>query len=809
MGVEVVILNQEYFNEFKNDELFNANMGDFTNNLTGSVMENQMVRMLISVQYDALATEENGMKFTVSGTYYERDQGDWRDDGLAVGDAIAVEFHDSLGVFHGPFFKNITSLSGNIMIVDTTTSVPNAIYNRMRIIGQEPITSLIHSFSLIENSATFGTQNLITGSDSAFYGSGMVAGGGWVNFQGLGQNKDWNGGSFRCRKIVWGVTEQRFEFEHNLLIPFYADGDDLNFLPTYLDGLNSLKYVFKSDFRTVISNPNTSKIQTYESQLGSVAGYGENFNGFDNNYSIKSVDYVDANSSSSASGILISSKTRITIVVDKIVGGFSGTDRYGVYVGYKAEQQDYTNTLIKDFKQNFIYDRSLNSVGLGAVSGGVFITNNTATINGGGDLVIVFDVEYSIADKLFLTDKFDTTIAEFVIGVNVGDITITSGNSDRVMLLAANTLYDKSPDIAGLMTVTKFDIYPHDRQIGVGTPSTNMTSWNEDGLAIDFLFNIDLNLDAFINTLDFKLVAENSVTGEIFELDSYTYPIFGAVVSAGVQQLNISTNRGYILKAGDQFNDIELSTGINIGGNQFYSGRFSQKVSWQSWIENLDVDTIFYDNSKPFNNFNNKSSNYSALNGYDIKLMISANLFGTDAFGTSGLTDYAFLSPAITVYDYTLDGLVPAVWSGVIETFNPATLTNLNLAILTGQNTLFRTTWTNSNGAVVSLTGLYGINRLEESNQLGYGITEMSSLNDPDTVQILIPSSGTKLFMYLNAGNVVLECLIDGAVAGAGTDYNLSSRIHNDSSFVDGKLTSPLSEVKETSGTIETKTESP
>ena len=73
----------------------------------------------------------------------------------------------------------------------------------------------------------------------------------------------------------------------------------------------------------------------------------------------------------------------------------------------------------------------------------------------------------------------------------------------------------------------------------------------------------------------------------------------------------------------------------------------------------------------------------------------------------------------------------------------------------------------------------------------GDQITEMSSINAPDPNQLLIPKSGvTLLDMYLSGGDVIMECLIDGSVAQAGVNYNLSSRIQDDSAgVIDGKVT--------------------
>ena len=256
---------------------------------------------------------------------------------------------------------------------------------------------------------------------------------------------------------------------------------------------------------------------------------------------------------------------------------------------------------------------------------------------------------------------------------------------------------------------------------------------------------------------------------------------------------------------GDQFNDVTITVGANVGGIQHYTGVFAQKISWQEWINNLSVDTVFFNPTEPNNNLNYKSSNYSLLNGYEIRLAVYSNLDGVNVFNVAGNTNYLFVSPTITVYDYDKDGVTPPpIWSCLIETFNASNNAPLSGAILTGQDTLFRATWTNKLGAVASLLGLWGINRIEETDEQGYQITEMSSLNDPATNQMLIPNSGTKLFVYLNAGNVVFECLIDGSLVASGIGYNLSSRIH-DANIIDGKLTSPDNAQKDTSGTVEPK----
>lgn len=816
MPININISSKKFFNQFKNDIDFTANTGDFTNNLAGSVMENMKYTFLIDISWNAAISNADLWDADTANGILTRTTGSWLVDGFRDGDLC--EWVEA-GTPAADITINSISQDG-LSIFYTLDSGLISDTNNAELHGETPLTAVKYKFGLIGNSESFNVESKVSENDQGYYGSniGFDTGGGvrdlnFVDLDVLGQYEDWVTGSMKI-KYVNNPTKyvQRFQVEHIfMIVPYYLEGELINLkdniIPDLLNGLNSLKYVFSPGFRTVLSNPNTEKITTVSNNLGSVAWFNERFNGFDNNYNVKSVVYEDEATTASADGILVGSKTKVTTVIERLSGVFSGAERFGMYVSYLPEQNEYQDTTTS-LKDNFIYDNALNNAGLGGVAGQDFITDLTATIVG-GELVIVMELEYSSTQKMFLSNKIAQSPTNFVIGVQVGDATLSSGNSDRVVLIADVNAYDESPDIPGLMEFTKFDIYPHDRQIGVGVASTDMTSWNEDGLVIDFDFELDLNKLAFLNSLDFKLIAFNTVTQQFFELDSFSYAISNAVLSGGVQQINQITTRGYILKAGDQFNDVTIAVGANVGGVQSYSGRFGQKISWQDWIQNLGVDPIFYDNSEPFDNFNNKSSNYSLLNDYEIRISVFANLDGVNQFGVAGSTNYLINSPNITVYDYTLDGLVTPIWSEVIETFNAATMANLGGAVLTGQDTLLRATWTNSGGPVATLVDLWGINRIEETGQLGYQITEMSSLNDPLLNQLLIPSSGTKLNMTLVAGKVVLECLIDGSKVVPGINYNHSSRIQDENIVVVGKLMSPTNENKDTSGTVETKIEAP
>ncbi len=347
------------------------------------------------------------------------------------------------------------------------------------------------------------------------------------------------------------------------------------------------------------------------------------------------------------------------------------------------------------------------------------------------------------------------------------------------------------------MTVDQFEFFPHDRIIGVDTGFTDNIGWNESGIAVDFQFSLDLNKDAILNSLEFKWLAYNTVSGNFFELDSFTFQIAGAIVSGGVQQLIVNATRGYPLITGDQFNEVSLSVGDLTAGIQEYIGVFGQKTTWQAWKPNLGADPIFFDSNELNNNLNDKSSNYSALNNYEIRLAVSANLFGTNDLGQSGLTDYLFLSPTITIYDYDLDGNNPPVFSAVITTEDPITTADLGGSIKFGSDTKMIITYTMSSGPVTSIADVFGIHRIEETQQNGDDIKELSSLtaNPPPTNNILIPLAGeTRTTVSLVGGLIVTECLIDGSQIQNGVAYSISGEIRSTGASgggipADGKIT--------------------
>lgn len=803
MPVQFTINSIKHYNEFKNDVGFTANLGDYTNNLTGEVMTNNKVLMSVDIQWFINYAPASGFQWQLSIvgnilTIVSPDGVNFENEGFSVGDILDFIVF-TVGFVLIPNVV-VTYVNGSTIVIDMMAPfpIPAGIVG-ISLKGKSDLTALNYKFGLIENGETYNTISKVSGEDQGFYATGVGSGSPrsttFVPMTKLGSYESWKTGIAQVRFVSYPATYvQRFEIEHSFtIVPYYLDGQLTNLqnkiLPTLFTGANTLKYVFNAGFRTLWSYPDSEKTFQLDNISGSVGWFGENFNGAQNDYEVLSIAYEEQATTNAADGLLISSKTKVTVDVQNNAGNFSAGERAGVYVSYLPGQNEYTNTTLTNLKENFLYDNAINNGGVPPVAGQDFITNFEITNIVGNTMTLTFDVEYSLAQKLRLSNLNSISPIYFVIGIQLGDIALSSGATNRLILIGDVELYDVSADIPGLLDFPKMDLYTHERQIGVDVGSTDATDWIEDGLANDYSFRLNLNKDAVLNSLKSLVVAFDPITQIFFVLDTYNFNIFPAVVSSGIQQLNLSTTRGYTLLAGDQFNKVELSVGANAAGFQTYDGIIGQKTPWQEWIENLLVDTVFYDILEPNNNLNNKASNYSLLNGYEIRQGFLASVSGTSNLGVPGITDYLVLTPTLTTYNYEEDGGAN-IWSHVIETFDATGSTNLGGSILTGQDTLFRSTWTNSGGAVASLVNLWGINRIEETNQPAYDIDELSSINLPPSGQRLIPKGGfTLLDMQIVGGLVVMECLIDGSVVQPNVNYNLSTRIQDDNVAVDGKTT--------------------
>lgn len=272
-------------------------------------------------------------------------------------------------------------------------------------------------------------------------------------------------------------------------------------------------------------------------------------------------------------------------------------------------------------------------------------------------------------------------------------------------------------------------------------------------------FGIDLSKDSFIRSIKFILLSDNNQ--DYFEIDNYEIDISSTIVSNGIQEINIDTTRGYNNELSGligivQVRKLELNNNI-----QYYQVLISQLIQHKEWEYNEDVDTVFYDNTKPNNNLNRLSSNYSDENNYFTKLGLLLTLSGIDDEGNNIEGNYLISSGEVFVNSYN----DPSFWNTSIVTRDIDTdselIDNGVYMIYSDKDTIFESIHEPKSGTITLDDVEYVIHRLEINN----------SLSDVFTID-----KEASLSLVGNA--IVARTTIDQSSIRGGFDYKLSCRVN-------------------------------
>lgn len=779
MPVEILVTASKFNDQYYNDVDFETNPdASFSTNLVGSVMDKLRVRQTILVKYYADASVTNVFTLATAGgiSTLTRTSGKWSDDGISVGDLVYCD------VANG--FTDINLLvsfaNETVLFFNDTSLNAEGDYTKMRVNGLSPLTSLYYKFGIIENNESINFISKTTGTDQGFYGVniGFDNGGGrdtnFVDLIWLGENLDAKTGTAKCRYVSNPDDyTQEFEILHEFTVnPWYVDGgiDDLQsgILPEFLEGFKTLKYVNGFDFRRAISAPSSSKNAEIDYILGSAGGFGENLDGLSSDYEIVSIDYVDDISGIPVDSLQLQSKTNVSIVVQRKSGSFNANSRFCVYGSLLPTEDQYIN-ITTDLLYNFMYDNAICDIGNTGLGDDYIGSTSVTYIGDTATIETSFEISQSRIDQLLNIDDVN-----YLITLGCADTSIDYENTDKVINITDINTFSNEIILTGLASQSNFQIFRHNQDAQSTVGFTDLYGWVEEGIFTQVVFYLDLSKKAFLNNISFKFVALNNTTGDYFELDNYTINTQNLTVSDGVQKANINTTRGYPLAEGDQFNLVSFEDTAKVGNFAIYSLKVGQKITWQSWQAILDADPVFYNSGKLLNGLNRKASNYSNINDYNIRIIYNLSLYGEADDGRTGTTPYNFISPVLNIRDYE----DPADITGDIETFDFETLVDLEGNVSSNKLTLFRVTWDIEGQTITDISNYWAVHRIEVSQQQGFAISELSSINDYPTNNPLIPITGeTLLKLYIDNGLIVSECYIDPSKIDLSNGINLSAEI--------------------------------
>ena len=676
----------ELLNQFRNGNLFAGSTSEFAGTFVACVGETVQASYELDISWYAAASP--GDEWQVEALAVERAVGSFSDDGFAVGQTFEYFADWATSNSTGQdFVGEITAItlsgkritftvsSGTVTTGATTTA---GIQAQADLPANMPDAAILR-FNLLPNGSTFSNTSELTGTAQAWYASGIdVAGGTVSNMQKVGSFSGWLTGSATIERNGTGPTKNQatYKIVHTFqVLPFY----EIGYLPNLQNGTvpalwqSELNYLFEVEFRSGLNNTASAKVARPALPAGETAWFEQAPGGFYSRYSITSVSYEDTATGNPVASVQIDKKTTTTFTATRLgvpgsTAGFSVSEKVFVYIAYLPEQQSEYQQTPTTLAQNFVFDQLPAFIGDPANTGTGVIKRCEATVSA-GVVTVEVDTEYNSAQQVQIGAG-----ASYMLFVQVGDTTLTVANTDRTMLVVDAAQYTGAAFIEGLATWTKFNTLTHPRALGAATgvdSAGSVNQWDEDGILVDFGFELDTTKNSKVDGLTIALVAYKTADDSYFLLDTYTYNLAGGVTSQGVQQYNISASRGYLLRAGDQFNFVKLTTGTAGAGTQGYTGAFAQKIKWQDWLLNPAADPVFFDPAETNDNLNYKSDNYSGVNGYEVRVLAILDLTGENDNGIQGIGRETKLSATLDLFDYGISD--DGNWSGQFTRLTPTT----------------------------------------------------------------------------------------------------------------------------------------
>lgn len=780
------VISKKFFNEYRNGAAFGSNLSEFTDRLQGNKGGILQLLEVIEVGTIVNESETTDIQFFelpfASFAKFTAPLLDFEEEGLYLGAALLIEFDGTsvVGTCAG-----VTGTNNIDLQVDsaTRTLLLAAGFENGDI--REDIVIKVTSSPIFLTYKYGLTQNFVDAAPNynSLYG-------GQQNYQlkgitGSFQTMTWvgnlEGSNLGTARIKFNTTvddyKHQFTIEHTFKLPFFEQGEQTNLNgvlnPLNLLGSNSLRYN-NGFFFGGLTNITVAQFEDIGG-VGNVGYFDENFNGFVNNYTIENLLITNFGTSGTIEGTLVNI---ITFDIISSAGNWTAGVDEVIFTHSKLPTIDEYDSQTEDFDDIWLFENIRNVEGVAPVSNlGGILSDFEFDIDGGDParLNVTVKVTFNTTRQLKVTN-----ISEFLLYVTVAHNDLSDPDLvDRVNAIVKQGTYVSNLDVTGLITTFQPDIYEH-WDFDSGTKFfTNFDGWDGDFLGIDFTFTTDVVQGAIVKDFKFKLVADDGTT--IFQLLSIPIAItkIGTVTidSKEFQLLNKDFPASFNMPVTDQLNQLELGAIIPSSPApvvQTWNGKLGFRVSWRDWIQNLDVPESFIDFTKPNDNQNEKSSNYSGVSSFEIKAMIEL-VMGSD---TGVDTTYLLLSDISSILDF--DDAGGSSFSAVTNLFDANGDATSNL--FTDQNVRIEIEFSHTLGTI-TLADIWGRIWIEpdQTTLQPFDLSTDKDLNDVNSP--LQPtdtlSSGNTQFVEIISilNKVTLICqtnknnIIDGLV------YNVYGRL--------------------------------
>lgn len=805
MATKIQVTSTEYLRELTNGQDFLTNTSDVSDHLLGHVGDRQ--RLVMTVQVSNRLTLgrysiTGGNTITLTGGQ------NWLNEDFYAGGSAYLSLINGLNY---SFDIDFISADGTVMTVSNvveendagtptgTVILPDGDYGTGT--DQDIIRSLVQSnglvakFGFVPNGGNVDFVSPLDNQIQSYKFSGLRPGGspGPVITGTWGSSIEGSNTGLMTSQFIQDVADtgvfksaapsvaiknsiQEFQIIQEFIIPYYEEGQFSNVESSTppSDLIDSLKQVFEFEFRANLSDPNKTQFGEYNTVLGNVKYYNENYIDTEQQYSVSDVVLTDAVSGDTLTSIDASNTTRVNCSINSADGTFLTADPVLIEHSYLPNGDQYANQT-NVFTDVWLRETLRNTVDAVA-SNGTILTGFTATLISANQIDIQFDIAFSVAQQTQLQDGYN-----YELSISVADSSLTVPLSDVTKLIIDAGQYSINQDISGLCSFDQSYLYTRPMTYPIVDPLDRFTSlkgWVQDGFLYDWTMNLDLVEGATLEALTLRLVAFQTLENTWFELDKYEYDLSGQVITAGppqTQNITIDTTRGYDLADGDKLNFAKLQTGTYSAPNQPYTGQTGFRLNWQEWLALPTADTIFYDPAEPNNGLNKKSSRYSLVSNYTICVLIDARI-GKVVDGVKVITQYIDRSADLEVYDFGEQDGSPITWTGTIQTFDESGA-DLGGTLLTEGLTTIKGTF--SPDLTVSDPSLYWAEvRLERANNPGNDYYVLSSLEaGADNNPLQAPTGSTYTKIALDSGDVIVTADLDPSLLPDSGPWNASVRM--------------------------------
>lgn len=777
-----LVTDRQFFQEVVNGPSFS--IGSPVNYYRSNAMGKNKTIFDLEISWSSEA--ELGIPFDIVGNTITRPSGSFLADGFIDGDAIQI-VHNAGGTTSS---RNITSVNDTILVYDGA-AVGDESATDIEIHGVTDLQGAEFTYNLIENNDAFQEPNLQDGSlmqwkveaiDSPT--PGAFKDGAYSANPVTGKT-----GSWKCKTVTSANPRiKKFQFEHEFRnFPFFLDAERAQFVGdnniNILQNGGSLRYVFRFKAGATSLNPNERKFVFETTTLGNTGGFDETYNGGQPNIIINTIEYFDDASGLQISALQADKKTNVQVVLQRTNTNIDldADHRLVAYFSKLPVPNDIDPN--EDFETNFVIDSLYTTRNAAAVSS-TAIENLLVTPGSdpNAELNVNFSVNFNASQLAKLQNGDDFILSFEVDDINNAGLKTTNARTNVNKIIRDN-------DVSGLFVPKSMGFFRHDMDVDVSDPYTDYKGWDEDQVLLEYKFGLDTALNSKIQDITFRLVAFETASEDYFQIYSQSIDLSTFPVNAGVQQFFLNFDSAYNLPQSTQFRKIQLFNDGTDGTKQLYTFRFPFRLSYMDYDSLPDADGIFFDNTQPNDGLNQKISNYSGKNGYQIKVLIEANCSDDDFANT---TLYVDRSPDIAVYDYDEDA-GGTYSSASIELLTISEILLPDQEIQRSQDTLVRGTCVFST-PISPTENMNGILRLEKFENGGiFKIEELSSIYGKSPSNLLEPLNGLTLTKVTNNGtNVEFEGRILKDVAAGLPDgqYTISVRPFRPlEALVSGKVT--------------------